>query len=266
MKKKLISKNFLYFLAVVLLFASVIPVFADTEPLEDGIYSAVFTTDSSMFHLCETSEGRGTLTVKNGKMVIHITLSSKNHLHLFPGSAEDAQKEGAELLDPTIDKVVYSDGFADEVHGFDVPVPYLDEDFDLALVGKKGKWYDHKVSVSDPLYLSPLEETSVEDGSWLCDVTLNGGSGKASMESPAALNVKDGEITATIIWSSPNYEYMLIGEDRYEPVNRDGNSTFEIPVILDSEMPVSASTIAMSQPHLIDYTLYFDSSTLVNQK
>ena len=266
MKKNLISTKILYFLAIVLLFAAVMPVFAESEPLEDGIYSAVFTTDSSMFHLCETSEGRGTLTVKDGEMVIHITLSSKNHLHLFRGSAEDAQKEGAELLDPAIDKVVYSDGFADEVHGFDVPVPYLDDDFDLALVGKKGKWYDHKVSVSDPLYLSPLEETSVEDGSWLCDVTLNGGSGKASVESPAALSVKDGKITATVIWSSPNYEYMLFGEERYEPVNSDGNSTFEIPVILDREMPVSASTVAMSQPHLIDYTLYFDGSTLVNKK
>ncbi len=266
MKKNLISTNILYFLTVVLLFATVIPVFAESELLEDGIYSAIFTTDSSMFNLCETSEGRGTLTVKDGKMVIHITLSSKNHLHLFRGSAEDAQKEGAALLDPVIDKVVYSDGFADEVHGFDVPVPYLDEDFDLALVGKKGKWYDHKVSVSDPVYLSPLEETSVEDGSWLCDVTLKGGSGKASVESPAALSVKDGEITATVIWSSPNYEYMLIGEERYEPVNSDGNSTFEIPVILDSELPVSASTVAMSQPHLIDYTLFFDGSTMVNKK
>ena len=262
------KKQFLFLLSLILLTAltAILPVFAENEPLADGVYSAVFTTDSSMFKLCETEEGRGTLTVKDGEMVIHITLSSKNHLHLFRGSAEDAQKEGAELLDPVIDKVVYSDGFADEVHGFDVPVPYLNEDFDLALVGKKGKWYDHKVSVSDPVYLSPLEETSVEDGSWFCDVTLKGGSGKASVESPAALSVKDGEITATVIWSSPNYEYMLFGEERYEPVNSDGNSTFEIPVILDSEIPVSASTVAMSRPHLIDYTLYFDSSTLVKQK
>ncbi len=258
----LLSKSLVILTAVLLLTAAFIPVFADSEPLEDGIYSAVFTTDSTMFNLCETSEGRGTLTVKDGEMVIHITLSSKNHLHLFRGFAEDAQKEGAELLDPTMDKVVYSDGFEDVVHGFDVPVPYLDEDFDLALVGKKGKWYDHKVSVSDPIYLSPLPEASLEDGSWLCDVTLKGGSGKASVESPALLSVTDGIITASVIWSSPYYEYMLIGEERYEPVNDGGNSAFEIPVILDSEMEVSASTVAMSQPHLIDYTLYFDSTTL----
>ena len=256
------SKSLILLTVFLLLAAALTPVFAEQGKLEDGIYSAVFTTDSSMFNLCETSEGRGTLTVKDGEMVIHITLSSKNHLHLFRGFAEDAQKEGAELLDPTMDQVVYSDGFADEVHGFDIPVPYLDEDFDLALVGKKGKWYDHKVSVSDPIYLSPLPEATVEDGLWLCEVTLSGGSGKASVESPAEVTVEAGQATARVVWSSKYYEYMLIGEDRFEPVNTEGNSAFEIPVIFDSEMQVSASTVAMSQPHLIDYTLYFDSSTL----
>ena len=245
---------------VLMLFTSV---FSQTEAPEDGIYSAIFTTDSSMFRVCEASEGRGILTVKDGEMVIHVSLTSKNHLHLYRGLAEDAKKEGAELLDPTIDKVVYSDGFEDEVHGFDVPVPYLDEDFDLALIGKKGKWYDHKVSVSDPVFLEPLPSAEISDGEYLCDVTLKGGSGKASVESPALLRVTDGNITARIIWSSKYYEYMLVNDERYEPVNEGGNSTFEIPVVLDTEMPVSASTVAMSQPHLIDYTLFFDSSTVV---
>lgn len=258
--------NFQYsrviFFTVLVILTAFFPVMAETGPLEDGIYSAVFTTDSSMFKLCEANEGRGTLTVKGGEMVIHISLTSKNILNLFSGLAADAQKDGAELLDPTTDKVTYSDGFTDEVFGFDVPVPYFDEEFDLALIGKKGKWYDHKVSVSDPIYLSQLPETSIPDGTWLCDVTLTGGSGRAHIESPARLDVSGESIIAVIIWSSPNYEYMLVGEERYEPVNQDGNSTFEIPVVLDSEMPVSALTVAMSQPHLIDYTLFFDSSSL----
>ena len=78
---------------------------AGSEPLEDGVYSALFNTDSTMFRVCEAKEGRGILTVKDGEMVIHINLTSKNHLHLFAGLAADAKKEGAELLDPTIDKV-----------------------------------------------------------------------------------------------------------------------------------------------------------------
>ena len=82
------------------------------------------------------------------------------------------------------------------------------------------------------------------------------------MESPAKIVIENGEATAIIVWSSPFYEYMLIGETRYDPIQEDGNSTFEIPVLLDEDMAVSASTIAMSQPHLVDYTLYFDSKTL----
>ncbi|MBQ1880506.1 MAG: hypothetical protein II156_02605, partial [Lachnospiraceae bacterium] len=71
-------------------------------------------------------------------------------VNLFSGKAADAEKAGAKLLNPTKDKVTYSDGTTEEVNGFDIPVPALDEEFDIALVGKKGKWYDHKVSVSLP--------------------------------------------------------------------------------------------------------------------
>ncbi len=117
--------------------------------LEDGVYSAKFTTDSSMFHINEAYKDRGTLTVKNGEMTLHITLPSKNIVNLFPGTAEDAQKDGAELLEPTTDTVTYEDGTTEEVNSFDVPVPYLDQEFDLALIGTKEKWYDHKVVVSD---------------------------------------------------------------------------------------------------------------------
>ena len=111
---------------------------ADEEQaaLEDGTYTAEFQTDSSMFHVNEAMDGKGTLTVEDGKMTIH---------------AEDAQKDGAELLQPTTDTINYSDGTSDEVYGFDVPVPTLDKEFDLALIGKKGTWYDHKVSVTNPV-------------------------------------------------------------------------------------------------------------------
>lgn len=66
--------------------------------LEDGTYTAEFQTDSSMFHVNEAMDGKGTLTVEDGKMTIHISLVSKNIVNLFEGTAEDAQKDGAELL------------------------------------------------------------------------------------------------------------------------------------------------------------------------
>lgn len=123
---------------------------AGTE-LEDGTYSAAFNTDSSMFRVNETCDGKGTLTVADGQMTIHVTLLSKKILNLFPGTAEEAEKDGAVLLEPTVDEVTYSDGTTEEVYGFDIPVPVIGEEFDCALVGEKGKWYDHKVSVTDPV-------------------------------------------------------------------------------------------------------------------
>lgn len=122
-----------------------------SDTLEDGTYTAEFDTDSGMFHVNEANDGKGTLTVKEGKMTIHVSLASKKIVNLFVGKAEDAQKDGAEVLEPTTDTVTYSDGMSEEVYGFDIPVPAIDEEFDVALIGTKGKWYDHKVSVKNPV-------------------------------------------------------------------------------------------------------------------
>ena len=119
--------------------------------LEDGTYTATFTTDGSMFHVNEAYDNKGTLTVADGQMTIHVSLVSKKIVNLFPGTAEEAQAEGAVLLEPTTDPVEYADGTTDEVYGFDIPVPAIGEEFDCALVGEKGKWYDHKVMVTDPV-------------------------------------------------------------------------------------------------------------------
>ncbi len=125
--------------------------------LKDGEYTATFSTDSSMFHVNEANDEKGTLTVRDGDMTIHISLVSKNITNLFPGSAEEAQQDGAVLLEPTTDTVTYDDGTTEEVYGFDVPVPAIDEPFPLALIGSKGKWYDHEVVVSD---VKPADEES----------------------------------------------------------------------------------------------------------
>lgn len=239
----------------------------EQDALKDGVYSAKFDTDSGMFHVNESQDGKGVLTVKDGKMTIHVSLVSKSILNLFPGLAEDAEKEGAELLEPTTDSVTYSDGYTEEVYGFDIPVPYLDREFDLALIGKKGKWYDHKVSVSEATPLEAegksAEELKLEDGSYTVDVVLEGGSGKATVESPAALEIKDGKASAVLVWSSPNYDYMLVDGEKYERTNTEGNSAFEIPVLgFDYQMPVIADTVAMSTPHEIEYTLQFDSASV----
>lgn len=146
--KKLVS----VLLCAVMLLSAVCALCESTLP--DGTYLVDFITDSSMFHINESLNGKGTLTVKDGEMSVHITLASKSILNLFPGTAEDAKKDGAVLLQPTEDEVTYSDGYTETVYGFDVPVDEIDAEFQLALIGKKGKWYDHIVSVSNP---EPIE-------------------------------------------------------------------------------------------------------------
>lgn len=237
--------------------------------LPDGVYTAEFSTDSSMFHVSEACDGKGTLTVKDGVMTIHISLGSKKILNLYPGLAEDAAKEGAVLLEPTTDTVTYSDGMTEEVYGFDVPVPAIGEEFDLALIGTKGKWYDHKVVVSDPVAedsgsaTGTFDLSTLEDGSYTIELTMEGGSGRASIQSPAQITVADGAVTATLEWSSPNYDYMLVNDEKYLPVNTEGNSVFEVPVeALDAPLTMIGDTVAMSTPHEVEYTVTFHSDTL----
>ena len=101
------------------------------------------------------------------------------------------------------------------------------------------------------------------DGVYEIGVTLTGGSGKATVSSPAKLTVREGKMTAELVWSSKNYDYMLVGDQRYDAKIVDGHSVFEIPVAaLDTELPVIGDTTAMSVPHEIEYILRFDSSTL----
>ena len=214
---------------------------AETASLPDGVYTADFETDSSMFHANEACDGKGTLTVENGQMTFHVSLASKKIVNLYPGKAADAEANESDWLQPTTDTVTYSDGTSEEVYGFDIPVSALDTDFDLAILGTKGKWYDHVVSVRNAAEKAADAEVPA-DGSYTCEVTLEGGSGRATVESPAALTVADGKMTATLVWSSPNYDYMIVDGEKYLPTNTEGNSTFEIPVAaLDTALTVTKS-------------------------
>ena len=122
--------------------------------LEDGIYSAKFETDSGMFKINETKEGRGILTVKDGKMTMEIVLSGDGIVGLYEGLAKDAKNDEKNRINCSKVTVKYDDGSEEEVNSFVIDVPVLDKEFDLALIGKKEKWYDHKVIVSD---VKPVE-------------------------------------------------------------------------------------------------------------
>lgn len=117
--------------------------------------------------------------------------------------------------------------------------------------------------LSDDPYADAMQ-VAWEDGDYLVNVSMAGGSGRASVSTPAEVSVKGGKAAARIVWSSPNYDYMVVAGKTYVPVNEDGNSVFLIPVLsIDEPFDVVGDTTAMSQPHEVSYQLLFDSASAV---
>lgn len=231
------------------------------DKIKDGTYPIAVASNSTMFNITDC-----TLTVKDGEMSAVMTMGGTGYLYVYMGTGEQAAKADESAYIPFEES-------ADGIHTFTVPVSALDAGIDCAAFStRKEKWYDRTlVFRADSLptdaftdgVITTLESLNLADGTYTVDVTLDGGSGRASVESPAELTIKDGKATAKIVWSSSNYDYMKVADVQYDPVNTEGNSTFEIPVTgFDYKMPVVADTTAMSTPHEIDYTLYFDSSSI----
>lgn len=241
--------------------------------LEDGQYMVKFDTDNSMFHVNETMNGKALLTVSNGEGMLHLVMPSKNVLNLYSGFAEDAQNNEADWIKPSTEAVTYEDGMTEDVFAFDVPVYVLDEEFDLALIGKKEVWYDHKVSISNP---EPVEVQNASDSSnsdaddsstnavnETIELSLEGGTGKVTLISPTIIKeVSDGYLV-TIEWSSKNYDYMIVDDVKYLPVEVNEHSIFEIPVKdINEPLNVIADTVAMSTPHEIEYVITFSVDSM----
>lgn len=107
-------------------------------------------------------------------------------------------------------------------------------------------------------------QAALIDGEYKAEITLGGGTGRTTVQSPANVYIENGVITAEIIWSSPNYDLMIVGDKEYKSISNDGHSVFiiEIPS-LDTPLEIKAETVAMSTPHLIDYTITVSGSEIL---
>ena len=238
---------------------SYVPIYA--ESIKNGTYEIQVDSSSSMFNIVNC-----VLTVADDGMTADMTMGGTGYRYIYMGTPEEAvAASDADYILPQAD--------ADGAHHFIVPVEALDKGIDCAAFSdSKEKWYDRvlvfraaglAMSDYEDGFLSTAETLGLADGNYTCEVTLSGGSGKASVSSPANIIVKDGAASAEIVWSSDKYDYMKIDGEQYLPVNTSGNSTFLIPLAaFDFNLPVLADTIAMSTPHEIEYTLNFDSSTI----
>ncbi len=118
------------------------------------------------------------------------------------------------------------------------------------------------VSVQAESPAAGSKATELEDGLYSIEGAISGGTGRAHIASPLKLEVREGQMTATLVWSSKNYSWMEIDGQRYLALKDEAYSTFEVPVSLDEDIPFKAETTAMSTPHVIDYSLRLDGSTL----
>jgi hypothetical protein len=230
------------------------------ESVKPGEYDIKVDSSSSMFKITACK-----LTVADGKMTAKMTMSGSGYEYLYMGTEEEASR--AEESDRIAAET------AGEVVEFTVPVEALDKETDCAAFSKrKEQWYGRKLVFradslpkevfSDDMFVT-VDSLSLEDCEYKVDVKLEGGSGKASVQSPAKLEIKDGKAFAEIIWSSNKYDYMIVDGEKIMPVSADEFSIFEIPVDgFDYKMSIAADTTAMSTPHEIEYTLFFDSSTI----
>lgn len=235
------------------------PVYA--SDLNDGTYSITADSSSSMFRVTDC-----VLIVSGDTMTAVLTMGGTGYLYVYPGSASEAAAA------PQTEHIPFAED-ADGAHTFTIPVAALDTGVSCAAYSKNRElWYDRTLLFrSDSLPLEAFAEgvlvtpetLGLADGAYTAEVTLSGGSGKASVASPAPLTVRDGAAVVTLTWSSPNYDYMKVGGETYLPVNADGNSVFEIPVaIFDRPTALLADTVAMSQPYEIEYALIIHSDTV----
>ena len=242
-------------------FPGMTPIYPDG--IKDGEYDIQVDSSSSMFRITACK-----LTVSDGEMTALMTMNGKGYQYIFMGTEEDAANSDSSKY------INYEE--KDGAHTFTVPVEALNMEINCAAFSKKKQeWYGRKlVFRGDGLPSDALTEAkgtdisalALEDGSYTVEVSLEGGSGKAFVNSPCTLTVKDGKAEAELVWSSDKYDYMIVGETKYDAVIKDGASTFVIPVsAFDCDMQVKADTTAMSKPHEIEYALCFDSASIAKQ-
>lgn len=227
----------------------------------DGVYDVKVDSSSSMFQVVSCR-----LTVEGGEMTAEMTMGGTGYLYVYMGTGQEAAEAAEDAYIP----------FAEDAagaHTYTVPVEALDQGISCAAFSKnKEKWYDRTLvfradslpvdAFAEGVVTTP-ESLALADGTYQADVQLEGGSGRASVGSPALLTVADGQVTAEIVWSSANYDYMKVDGVRYDAVIENDRSVVTIPVTcFDWKMVVVADTVAMSQPHEVDYALRFDSASI----
>ena len=267
------------------------PIYA--RDIADGAYAVKVESTSVFFRIKEAE-----LIVEGDEMFANITIGSRSYLYVYMGTAEQAAgapegdwipgDEGQRFtvftvpvpaLNAPFECAAYSRNrqlwydrqllidaasLPEDALAFELPDYELAERAVLAFeAGGEAALDDGEAEAAGPVALEPLS-LARSDGEYSIEVNLAGGSGRANVSTPTLLVVREGKAWARLLWSSPYYDYMVIGETIYENLTTDGgNSTFEIPItVMDAPMAVIADTTAMGDPLEIEYTLTFYSESI----
>ena len=197
-------------------------------------------------------------------MTAVITMKSDSYPWFYPGTAEEAAAANeADLLPLNVDGERYTFAF---------PVPALDAGVDCAAFSaRKQLWYPRTLlfrADSLPLqawkseYLVTAETLGLADGEYSCAVLLEG-EGRATLNSPALLTVKDGACVAEIVFSTKKIDYVIVGGEKYEPVSVEDGATFQVPVAaFGLKLSILADSTAIKPAVEVQYTMTFDEATI----
>lgn len=108
------------------------------------------------------------------------------------------------------------------------------------------------------------EGVQLSDGAYTPDgFSFSGGSGKVTISCPRVV-VADGEATATLVFSSPNYPRVAVDGVEYAAAHEGDTSIFEVPALINADMTVVGTTTAMSQPHDVTYVVHISIGETVS--
>lgn len=271
------------------------------DALREGTYLIDADSSSSMFRIIKAE-----LTVKNGKMTAVLTLGGTGYGKLFMGTGEEAKKAEESQYIPFVEDEngAYTYEIPVEALNQDLNCAAFSKrksawydriirlraetlpgnawlasaDSDSALSGRQTAQETRQETVQETVQKTKGEmrerdrALNLEDGLYEVEVSLEGGSGRASVFSPAALNIEEGRAVVEIVWSSPYYDYMIVDGIQYMPedtaisgrkLKKTEVSVFRIPVSrLDVPLAVTADTTAMGMPHEIQYEIRFDEKNI----
>ena len=231
------------------------PVTADM--LNEGTWPVQVDSSSSMFKVVGCD-----LTVSDGALTAKLYMKSEAYSYMYPGTAEEAAQAAHEEL-----AALETEG---ESFFFTLPVEALDAGYTCAAFsGRKQVWYPRTLvfrSDSLPLeafkpeHLVTTATLELADGTYTCPVALTG-EGKAALETPAELTVEGGVCTATIVFTTKKIDYVLVGGEKYLPVNEEGNAAFTVPVAaFDRPISIIVDSTAIKPATEVSYSVTFESA------